>query len=107
MLALLGALGLAVLKLALLTWNAPAAPQVVNSAARIGTVAADLVMKEADVPGQPRQLMTEEADTLRRERIAPAGGAAQPSPPAAAARQPRPVPPFSRRGRRRFGCVFG
>lgn len=79
------ALGLAVLKLGLLIWHAPATPQVVNSAARIGTVAADLAMEEAEVPEELREAVTEEADTLRREFIAPTKGSPQPSSQPAAA----------------------
>ena len=77
--------GLAVLKLGLVVWNAPATPVVANSAARIGTIAADLAMKDAEVPEELREVVTEEADSLRRELIAPAAGAAEPPAPAATA----------------------
>jgi hypothetical protein len=84
--AFLCLIGLAVLKLGIVVWNAPATPVVANSAARIGTIAADLAMKEAEVPEELREAVSEEADTLRRELIAPETGAsARPARPAPAA----------------------
>lgn len=65
------ALCLALLKLGLVVWHAPVTQQVANSAARIGTVAADVAMKEAEVPEDLRKAVTAEAETIRREVIAP------------------------------------
>ncbi|HEY0013706.1 MAG TPA: hypothetical protein VGB79_12745 [Allosphingosinicella sp.] len=67
--AIFCALGLLALKIGLAVYQSPATPQIANSAARIGTVVADVAMKDAEVPDELREAVTAEADTLRRELI--------------------------------------
>jgi hypothetical protein len=88
--AILCALGLLALKIGLVIYQSPATPQIANSAARIGTVVADVAMKDAEVPDELREAVIEEADALREEVLkgeTKAGGSAGPAPaPAAAGR---------------------
>ena len=74
LLVLVCALGLGIVKLGLMVWNAPVTAKVANSSVRIGTAVADAAMEHYEVPKEVRQVVTEEADTLRQEVFA--GGTA-------------------------------
>ncbi len=76
-LIIFAALLLGTLKLGLALWNSPLTPHVVQSAAKVGAVAADAAMKEAKIPEKVRKTAIEEAERLGNVAAgSPSGGSA-------------------------------
>lgn len=89
-LVVMAGLFLGALKISLAIWNSPLTPQLVKSAAKVGSVAADAAMKEAKVPEKVRKTALEEAERLSGVAMGSPGGEAAGGThdPAPAAAQP-------------------